>query len=400
MKAECRMSNNGLKYPLTELKKVVSKWLYPENDTIVDIVTAVYVANRLESDPLWLMIIGSPSNTKTELLRAYENHKNAYFISNLTPSTLVSGIKPKNGQDPSLLPRLNDKLVVLKDFTTILSMRSEQQAEVIAQLRETYDGQYSKIFGNGKELNWSGRFGLLAACTPSYDSHHAVIGPMGERFILYRTENSNGIQMGLQAQKIVGQESTMRKEIRNAVHKFIDQFDNLELANFEPDEEINNMIVALSCFVAYGRCPVERDYRNQTIRYQPLPEGTPRLVKQFMQMGIGLALIYCKKQIDEDVYTIIKKIGRDLITTQRLLILKHLWEMRAAEFIGHWLKTKEIADAVNIPTTTVRLILEDFMVIGALNRDLIDDGDKAPYVWQINQQMCKWISQSEVFDNV
>jgi hypothetical protein len=39
------------------------------------------------------------------------------------------------------------------------------------------------------------------------------------------------------------------------------------------------------------------------------------------------------------------------------------------------------------------------MMIGALSRDLADEGDKAPYIWQINQKMCQWIGQSEVFDN-
>ncbi len=392
------MNNNGLEYPLTELKKIIHKWFYLENDDVVDIAVATYIANRLQADPLWMMIIGSPSNTKTELLRAFEGHEDAYFLSNLTPTTLVSGLKPKNGKDPSLLPKLNNKLVVIKDFTTLLSMRSESQQEIMAQLRETYDGQYSKTFGNGKEVNWSGRFGLIAACTPSYDSHHAVIGPMGERFILYRTENSNGIKMGLQAQKIVGHEDEMRTEVREAVHKFIDQFKDLKLADFKRDEDVNNMIVALACFVAFGRCPVARDYRNQFIKYVPIPEGTPRLVKQFMQIGIGLALAHEKNQIDSEIYTVIKKIGRDLITTQRLLILKLLWNEQALEFRDKWLKTKEISEAINMPTTTTRLTLEDLMVVGALNRDRETEEEKAPYVWQIKQQMCELIGQAEVFD--
>jgi hypothetical protein len=135
--------SNGLTYLLDELKKIIHKWFYIENDTIIDVVIATYIANRFNTDPVWMMIIAPPSNTKTELLRAFDGHKDAYFISNLTPSTLVSGIIPKRGRpDPSLLPHLNDKIVILKDFTTVLSIRSEQQQEILAQLREAYDGQY------------------------------------------------------------------------------------------------------------------------------------------------------------------------------------------------------------------------------------------------------------------
>ena len=252
-------SATELKYHLDDVKKTIHKWFYIENDTTIDIMIGVYIANRLKADPIWLIIVGPPSSTKTELLRAFDGYKNTCFISNLTPATLVSGIKAKIGNpEPSLLPRLNDKLVVLKDFTTILSMRSENQNEIMAQLREAYDGQYCKIFGNGKEVNWSGQFGLIAGCTPIYDSHYGVIGSMGERFLLHRTESMNGLKMGLQAQKIVGQEETMRKEIRDAVHQFIDQFEKIEAANFKKNDETAQMVLFLANFVSYGRCPVER----------------------------------------------------------------------------------------------------------------------------------------------
>jgi hypothetical protein len=386
-----------LKYPLDEVKKVIHKWFYIENDSVIDVIVAGYIANRFKTDPLWIIIIAPPSNTKTELLRSFDGHKNAFFISNLTPSTLVSGMKTK--PEPSLLPKLNDKMVILKDFTTILSMRSENQQEVLAQFRETYDGQYSKVFGNGKELNWKGRFGLIAACTPKYDSHHAVIGSMGERFLLYRTGSMNGAKMGLQAQRIVGKEDKMRDEIRAAVHKFINQFDDLKVAHIGKDEDVNNMIVALACFCAYGRCPVERDHYDRHVKYDPVPEGTPRLVKQFTQIGIGLALAHGKSLIDLQIYETIKKIGRDLIPTQRLRIMKYLWDQKAFEYLSGWEKTLDIADAVNMPGGTAKLILEDLMTIGVLNRERGEsDGGRPPYLWQLSDQFCQMAGGAEVFD--
>lgn len=270
------MSNPTLKFSLDDLKSVVQKWLCLESMQVLDVIVATYIANRLLGDPVWMIIIGPPSSTKTEIMRAFEGHKYSKFISNLTPSTMASGIIPKGGRpDPSLLPQLNDKLVVLKDFTTVLSMRSEQQAEILAQLRETYDGQYSKIFGNGKEVNWRGRFGLLAACTPVYDKHYSVIGSMGERFLIYRTDPVNGGMTGGHAQKLVGQEEKMRREISQALHKFIDQFEHLDGVHMGKDEEVNLEIINLSCFVAIGRCAVDRDRYSQALQYTPMPEGTP-----------------------------------------------------------------------------------------------------------------------------
>jgi len=391
-------ASNGLQFPLTEIKVVANKWFYMEDDSIIDVIVGTYIANRFNADPLWMILIAPPSNTKTELLRAFEEHWTAYFLSNLTPSTLVSGVKPKKGQsEPSLLPRLNNKLLILKDFTTILSMRSEARTEIVAQFREIYDGQYTKAFGNGKEINWKGKIGLIAACTPVYDNHHGVIGAMGERFLLYRSDNLNGAKMGLQAQKIVGQEDQMRIELQSAFHTFIDQFETINSMNFKKDDEINTMIVALDCFVAYARCPVERDRYNQCVLYDPLPEGTARLTKQFMQIGMGLALAHGKDVIDADVYLIIKKIGKDLITAQRLRILKHLWDSQAVEHLDGWNKTKEVSEGINMPTTTARILLEDLMVVGALKRNLLEDGEKSPYGWQLTTELCEWIGGAEIF---
>ena len=122
------MSNPELKFRLDDLKNVVQKWLCLDSLQILDVIVATYIANRFAADPVWLIVIGPPSSAKTEIMRAFEGHKFSKFISNLTPSTMASGVIPKNGRpDPSLLPQLNDKLVVLKDFTTVLSMRSDSK---------------------------------------------------------------------------------------------------------------------------------------------------------------------------------------------------------------------------------------------------------------------------------
>lgn len=392
------MSNNPeLKFPLGKVKEVVHKWLYLEDDHMIDVMFATHIANQFQTDPSWMIFIAPPSHTKTELLRSFEGHPQAYFLSNLTPATLVSGINPKKLQeDPSLLLKLDGKTLILKDFTTVLSMRSENQQEIISQLREIYDGHYTKVFGNGKAVDWKGRVGLMAACTPVYDSHYAVIGTLGDRFLLYRTENSNDEEMGLQAQRIVGHEEEMRQEIKQAVHTFINQLD-LKDIHFQKDEVINHMIVILGCFCAYARCPVQRDYRDQHIQYLPLPEGPARLVKQFMQIGMGLALVNGKTLIDVEIYEIIKKIGRDLIPGQRLKILKHLWDKKAFESWGEWLKTKEIAEAVSIPASTVKLILEDLMIVGLLNRQRGGEAENAPYKWQFSQKAYDRAAGAEVF---
>ena len=68
-----------LAYPLDKLKEAIYKWLILENPDIVDVITAVYVANKFEADPLWLLLIAPPSNAKTELLRGFRRPQGCLF---------------------------------------------------------------------------------------------------------------------------------------------------------------------------------------------------------------------------------------------------------------------------------------------------------------------------------
>ncbi len=389
-----------LDYTLASVKAVVEKWLYIEDESMLDVMLAGHLANQLPSDPLWLIFIAPPSHTKTELLRAFDGYDQAYLISNLTPSTLVSGLKPKsNTPDPSLIYKIDGKTLILKDFTTVLSMRSENQHEILSQLREVYDGQYTKAFGNGKVINWNGKVGFLAACTPVYDKHYGVIGTLGDRFLLYRSEIKDNRKMGMQAQKMVGQEERMREEIKNSVHKFLDHFKNLDWGNvvFQHDESVNKMIVDLASFSAYARCPVDRDYRDQCIKYDPSPEGPARLVKQFMLIGKGLALVHGKTIIDAEIYEIVKKIGQDLVSTQRLKVLRYLWQAEAFESTEETKTTREISEAISYPSRTVSLITEDLKILGLLRSTQDADHETAPKKWQITEKALDMMRGAKVF---
>jgi len=193
----------------------------------------------------------------------------------------------------------------------------------------------------------------------------------------------------------------MRKEIREALHKFIDQFEHLDGVRMVKDEEVNLKIINLACFVAIGRCAVDRDRYSQALQYTPMPEGTPRLVKQFMQIGAGIALAHGRDIIDGDVYQVLKKIGRDLLATQRLRVLEYLWREGVFEADGMWDNTPRIADAVNLPGQTAKMTLEDLMVVGALKRQRGDAGDlggQRPYQWQIADDMADYIHAAGVCD--
>ena len=381
---------------MAKVKEVVGKYLHLDDDRIIDVIFATHLTNQMCADPVWLIIIDAPSNAKTEILRGLSSHEDFYFLSTLTPATFISGKNTKN-KSASKIFEMDGKTLVFKDFTTILSMRAEPKAEILAQFREIYDGFYSKATGNGPTITWEGKIGFIAACTPIYDRHYGVIGSMGDRFLLYRGPNNNAEKITLMAQKNVGKEDEMRNEINKAFSKFLSQFNGTGAMQFNHNKVIDPKIRSLACFCAVARTPVERNPYTRTIDYVPQPEGPARLVKQLTQMGMGLAMVHAKTRIDVETYKTIRKIGCDLVPTIKFLILKHLWKKQSIQGEVLTQTTSQVAAGINVPTNTAKSHLEDLMVVGALHRQREEFSEKAPYEWQITNMVADYIEQADIF---
>lgn len=385
-----------LKYPLSELKKVIAKNLKFKDDRIIDVVMAIILANLFKSDPLWLMLVAPPSGGKTELLRALDGLPFIYFLSTLTAQTLISGKKTKSGGSCSLLPKLNGKILIVKDFTSILGMKFEQRTEILGQLREVADGRLTKGFGTGETFDWEGHVGFLGAVTPVYDTYHSVISVMGDRFLLWRSDTEDDLSPGLTAIDRVGTENSMRDEMRESAKKFIDQFQNFKPSRVEVDEDTKRMIVNMALVAAKLRCGVERNPYTKAITYDPQPEGAPRLSKQLYQMGIALAVIHGNDKIGPAEFEMLSKITFDLTTSRRAKIVRYLWSSLCWESFGTWATTTDVALALDSPTNTVKYALEDLMVLGVCRRDLQGTTENAGYRWQLSETITQQIAFSEL----
>ena len=376
------------------MKQVVRKHLLLDDYRIVDIILAVVIANLFKTDPLWMLIIGASSTAKTELLAGLDGLPMMFFISDLTTNTLISGKK-----DASLLPRLSNKIMVMKDFTTVLSKRPDDLKIIMGQLREVYDGKFTKSYGTGDTVDWTGHVGFIGACTPVYDRKHGVISQMGERFLLYRNTNKDDIKSGIQALAGFGTEKRMRSELRDIFKKFLNQFKKASLAVPELTEDMQYKIVSLATLCGHGRCHVHRDpYARDEITYLPEPEGSPRLTKQLFHLAIALMAINEVKEITEDIYSIMLKVGADLIPRIRFKIIKYLWDSKAIEGTGNFLTTTEVATGTGFNGKTALRVLQDMSFVGLTKWQLDETTHGTPYIWQLSEKAALLIGGSEVFD--
>jgi hypothetical protein len=355
--------------PLDRLHDVFREHLYLPDTDIIDFAVAVAVANRLGGDPVWAFIVGPPSVGKTEALQALTGLPETHSLSKLTPNTLLSGRAAK-GTEPSLLLRLPpNALLVLKDFTTILSLRDDARAEILGQFREVYDGQLVAEYGTGLSIRWEGRVGFLAGVTPAIDSHHAVISVLGERFLYLRTGISNRRTLGARALRVTDG-NTMRAELRAAVSEFVSVLDMMHPAL---SDDVRDQLVGLADITTWARSGVQRDRFSRDIEVAPTLEAPARFVKQIRALWEALVVMG-----HPDPIGFVRRIAFDSIPPARSAAVRGL---AARDTVS----STELRRLTRLSSTAHRRLLEDLEALG-LAEIVTHGADGRPHIWGLESE--------------
>jgi hypothetical protein len=217
---------------LAEVVSIFQSNLYMPDPTVLYVVAGAMAANRLDGDPVWLLVVGPPSSGKTEVLSSMSGLENVHPAATLTEGALLSGTAQRDhAQDAKggLLREIGEYGIVLaKDFGSVLSINRDTRSQMLAALREIYDGSWTRRVGvdGGKVLHWEGKIGLIGGCTPAFDRHHAVIAAMGDRFVLFRlggmveseeSRQDRAKQLMQRALSGSGDEKQLRRQLSEAV---------------------------------------------------------------------------------------------------------------------------------------------------------------------------------------
>ena len=266
-----------------EVHSIFKRWFGEAYDTdVIDAVMAAAAAERLAGDPLWLLVISGPGNTKTETVQSLAGC-GAHVSSTISSEGALLSASPRKSRAKTatggLLRKIGDRgILVIKDVTSILSADRNTRAGVLAALREVYDGRWERNVGTdgGQTLTWTGRIAVVGAVTTAWDVAHAVVSVMGDRFVSIRSDSTVGrAQAGVRAIRNTGGETAMRAEIVAAVGGLIGHIDADQTWPLE-DDEIEQLVAAAD-IVTYARTAVERDFRGDVINsHAPeMPTGSP-----------------------------------------------------------------------------------------------------------------------------
>ena len=345
---------------LDECVATFRRWLSLPDPGGVYVTLAAVLANRAAGDPVWLLHVGPPGCGKTETLGAVAGLADVHPVATLTEAALLSGTPKRdtaNGARGGLLRIIGEYGILLsKDFGSVLSMHRDARAAVLAALREVYDGEWTRHLGvdGGRTLTWKGKVGLLGACTPSIDTHHAVMGSMGERFVLYRHHVLDADDHATRALAHLGREKQMRAELAAAAARALD-------AATRPaplDDSDKTRLVRLAALAVRCRSSVERDSRTREVEFVPDPEAPSRLVLVLARM---LAALRALGVTEREAWTLTHRLALDSMPALRRSVLHELVDRDETT-------TRQVADRLGLPTTTVRRALEDLAAHGIATR--------------------------------
>jgi hypothetical protein len=277
---------------LDEVRAVFTRWLGGDYDlTVLEVVLAVAASEQLSGDSAWLLVVSGPGAAKTETVLALKGAGASITSTITSEGALLSGTSRRERSKEAtggLLRKLGARgVLVIKDVTSILSMNRDARAQVLAALREVYDGMWERNIGTdgGQTLTWAGRLVVIGAVTTAWDSAHSVVSTMGDRFLLVRLDSTTGrVQAGRHAIRNTGDEEAMRAELADVVGRLLATVDptvNLRLTDAEEDD-----LLRLADVVTLARTGVERDYQGNVIDAHA-PEMPTRFAKQLTQVVRG-----------------------------------------------------------------------------------------------------------------
>ena len=355
---------------------IIRHWFKVEDFNAHLMALAVITSNFLPGDAVWVFMVASPGVGKTEILGSFKYCEDVFITSSITPNALISGaVATKNGQDPSLLPKLNGKSLVVKDFAAIQTMRDTDRDALMGILRDAYDGSATKVFGTGETKAYESKFSFLAGVTPSIYQLDHQFSALGERFLKFFMgdflEHKNQISVIQQALDNVGQEDQMREEVAAATRSYVENIKSfIRSPNFVMpvlNKDTEWKIAHLAAWVARMKGVVSMDkFQKDVMLNKAYSEVGTRTGKQLKTIMLRFPTLLFRGHETDLEYILIKKLALDTVSARREDLFRCVYN-----------KCKHPDDSIDVGTichetkyslSTVYRTIEDLVALNILEK--------------------------------
>lgn len=244
-------------------------------------------------------------------------------------------------EDHSLLARIKDKTLVVKDADTL--MRATNRDKILAQVRDAYDMTTAVSYGNKVKREYSNhRFTFILAGTEAMLEMDAA--ELGARFLdviimegidpdhegqinlknFYRIMENRGVLANCAAESHDDPAMILAKGMTGGYVEHLRQHANSMRAELNVDnaDVIAESINRYAQFIAYMRArPSKKQFEAVT------REMSARLVNQLAKLAFNLAVVLNRTSVDDEVMRRVKQTAQDTARGSTLNLAKRLYEV-------------------------------------------------------------------------
>jgi hypothetical protein len=306
----------------------------PYSHDILELALAVVTSFRLGHQALlpWLMVVGVPSSDKTNTILALHDAANTLFVDALTEHVIASGFVDEQGKSKrrDLLSRITDGCVIIKDLTTLFSMRQDKINKILGDLQSVSDGDYEKISGVGKGVRWKGHPSFIGCITPTaLAEHQHYLAKIGSRFLLYNVPQQTEDQHreGFDLQRRREAQAAKLAKFRHLVHEHAADVFKADVTVKPKTDEQNRLVEDLARFLARGRGAaywpkVEWSETPQLASMQI--EEPYRLYGQLRILSQALASVHGRDEVTDHELQLLRRVALSTIPVNRASVLRVL----------------------------------------------------------------------------
>lgn len=304
--------------------KAALAWRQSLDDSLA-VCLAVCLSTMQKGSQLFLQLIGDAGSGKTEICDALLVSKHCFALEHLTG--FHSGWKGENGEDYSLIGRINGKTLITPEGDVLMS--SPKFLEIMSQQRRIFDGASGATFKNRKEdMRYENlRTPWVMAGTPALLSSNQ--SRLGDRFIrviveppdeigkraILRKVAETALEAVLQTSNCAAGSITTEKKLiaRRLTGGYINHLrDNAEslLARVHiPDQAaLFDYCALLGDFVSHMRARPDSTTAEEKHETKEMPT---RLTEQFVRLHVCLAVVTGGFAVNKDVMRRVRKVALD-----------------------------------------------------------------------------------------
>jgi hypothetical protein len=387
--------------PIDSVFEVLQKYKPSYEKSVVEVIMATIVANKMRGTPVWLMLIAPPSAGKTIVLEPLEMQPNSVLLSKITDSTLLSGAADRDGKSASLLHTLGSKpMIVIKDLGQMLQASRFKNSIIFDQLRDVYDGSMQASYGvAGKnKVRWpknkgeKGKATVIVGMTPAIDLYTEMNAALGERFIRYRFSFNGSVHMEdvMRAMTSTGDEDAFTMALGRAYTQCLRECSQaVEAKPLFAGEDTKLMLAKLTEFLRYARTTVARGQYSKAddVVLVPDPEMGFRLGKILWLLANALCILRDTNDIRDPA--LLEQICFDTISEPRRSVLM---ELVKATREGKLLRKADFKTEVS--KNTIYRVLEDLKLIGIIEgvTDEASEGrGRPPTLWGVTDKFMAYL---------